>query len=83
MQAVMKDPGYEALSDLDKLHMLEYKQYEAPLPLANKDLHLDVVYNSQLYIKYELLQQAMAAALAALEAGVTAYAYAEISEAPS
>ena len=81
MQAVMKDPAYKGLSDLDKLHLLEYKQYTAPrLPMADLESSYNVVYNSQLYIKYELLQQAMTAALAALEAGVSAYAYDEIRE---
>ena len=79
----MRDPAYDSLSDLDKLRLLEYKHYEVTLPLANPDLHWNIVYNSQLYIKFELLHQAVSLALRALEAGVTMYAYEEVRESAS
>ena len=80
LQALLQDPGYAALSDTDKLHLLEYRPSEHAIGQMNLDFHWNVVYNSQLYFKYELLRGALHLAMGRLADGISSYSYEEIKD---
>ena len=81
MQKFIRTPAYKAMSDTDKLRFHEFKHgTNMTVPGADPVHSAPVVYNSNFYIKQDLFQKGMQAAIDSLKLGVDVFQYSAIEE---
>ena len=54
MQLLLSDPGYNKLSDMDKLRTLQFKAITPSLPRYDPDESWSLIYHANFYINYTL-----------------------------
>ena len=80
MQALLKHPEYQQLSDADKLKLLEFKTAaNASLVGLDHQNSDPLVYHSNYLIDYYLFQKGLNVALNSLSTGIWAYSYVNIT----
>ena len=80
MQLLLSDPGYNKLSDMDKLRTLQFKAITPSLPRYDPDESWSLIYHANFYINYTLLKEGLGTAIETLQTGITTFSQIEVRD---
>ena len=80
MQLLLRDPGYNKLSDMDKLHVLQFKAITPSLPRYDPDESWSLIYHANFWINYTLLKEGLGIAIDNLQTGIATFRQIEVRD---